>query len=454
MPGAFRKTLTDSYARKRQQGLDFLFPYLWNHSYDILPPGGIYEANEDKVGLYVRVQFNPDIQLARELYSSFKWKTMAKQSMGYKAIQVEYVKDEATGDTIRNLLEVAVMEGSCVVFPMNDLAQVDTVKRFWPGYSAKGSASGKTSWPLADRATSWDAGQAKKDIQALAGDDKVKMSQCFFWWSRSPPEILGDCKLPFVAKSGGEMKAIPQGIISCAGVIQGAMGGANIDNVDGVKKKIASYYSKMKMTPPWAKGAVMDIWSKDYAESYQQTSQQDWVSDLWNLWYPLRNEIITAFQTGDTPAEDVQKALDQFSTDVLAYVKQGIALDMTEFLQPGDDDTGPMPLYMSAEDNPDKEVKKLLSAASHTKMTKTVDGIVSHAKEIKSELSRQRANTLQGYQVYSDNDPVPEQKQEDDEHKEEEQQEDEDESTRLNKIRAGVYDIASMLQYHNANNRI
>src|SRR5260221_299634 len=115
------------------------------------------------------------------------------------------------------------------------------------------------------------------------------------WMSKSPPEILGDCKLPFVAKSGGEMKAIPQGIISCAGVIQGAMGGANIDNVDGVKKKIATYYSKMKMTPPWAKGNAMDIWSKDYAESYQQTSQQDWVSDLWNLWYPLRNEIITAF---------------------------------------------------------------------------------------------------------------------------------------------------------------
>src|SRR5260221_8167239 len=350
--------------------------------------------------------------------------------MGYRAIQVEWVKEE--GKSIRNLLEVAVMEGSCVVFPMNDLAQVDRVKNlwtprhYWLGYGAKGQASGKTSWPLADRATSWDAGQAKKDIQAWAGDDKGKMAQCFFWVSKSPPEILGDCKLPFVAKSGGEMKAIPQGIISCAGVIQGAMGGANIDNVDGVKKKIASYYSKMKMTPPWAKGAVMDIWSKDYAESYQQTSQQDWFEDLWNLWYPLRNEIITAFQTGDTPAEDVQKALDQFSTAVLAYVKQGIALDMTEFLQPGDDDTGPMPLYMSAEDNPDKEVKKLLSAASHTKMTKAVDGIVSHAKELKSELSRQRANSLQGYQVYGGNEP-PEQKTNDEYDDAEQGQENKDE---------------------------
>src|SRR5260221_5075873 len=203
MPGAFRKTLEDSYARKRQQSLDFLFPYLWNHSYDILPPGGIYEANEDKAGLYVRVQFNPDIQLARELYSSFKMKTMTKQSMGYRAIQVEYVKDEATGRTIRNLLEVAVMEGSAVVFPMNDLAQVDTVKN-----------------------------QSRR-----------------------------------------------------------------------------TFYMPNKPLPKQAFPAL----TKDYAASYAEATQQDWVSDLWNLWYPLKNEIIVAFQTGDTPVEDVQAALNQFS---------------------------------------------------------------------------------------------------------------------------------------------
>src|SRR5258707_765673 len=281
------------------------------------------------------------------------------------------------------------MEGSAVVFPMNDLAQVDTVKRstFYMNYGAKGSASGKTSWPLADRATSWDAGQAKKDIQAWAGDDKGKMAQCFFWVSKSPPEILGDCKLPFVAKSGGEMKAIPQGIISSAGVIQGAMGGANIDDVDGVKKKIATYYSKMKMTPPWEKGATMDIWSKDYAESYQDTMQQDWVSDLWNLWYPLRNEIIQAFVTGDTPVEDVQAALKQFGAALIAYVQQGMALDMTEYLQPDDDDNSPQPMYMSADDNPDtKEAKagRVISAANAAKLTAATKGIDEHIMQIKS----------------------------------------------------------------------
>src|SRR5260221_5443278 len=58
MPGAFKRTLKQSYERKSIQGLDYLWPYLWNHDYSIIPPGGIFEANEDERGLYVKVQYN------------------------------------------------------------------------------------------------------------------------------------------------------------------------------------------------------------------------------------------------------------------------------------------------------------------------------------------------------------------------------------------------------------
>src|SRR6266496_3242654 len=332
MPGAFRKTLQDSYARKRLQGLDFLFPYLFNHDYSQLPPGGIYDAEEDRKGLYVRVQFNPDIQLARELYSSFKMKTMCKQSMGYKCIQSEFVKDEKTGQTIRNLLEVAVMEGSAVVFPMNDLAQVDTVKN----------------------------------------------RRTFYMPTKQ----------------------------------------------------------KQETTP---------VLTKDYAASYAQVTQQDWVSDLWNLWYPLKNEIITAFQIGDSPEADVQAALAQFATATLAYVQRGIELDMTECLQPSDDNS--MPMYMTAADNPDTkdaaDDTKKLSAASHAKMTKAIGGMEGHIKEMKSELSRQRANALQGYQVYGGNEPS-------------EQKDDEDEPTEpkeepVEDVHSVLHDLTLLLSADNAN---
>ncbi len=184
--------------------------------------------------------------------------------------------------------------------------------------------------------------------------------------------------------------------------------------------------------------------TKDYAASYAETLQQDWCSDLWNLWYPLRNEIIVAFQTGDTPVADVQAALTQFSAATLAYVQRGVELDMMEYLQPADDSGGGMPMMMSSDDNPETKGMKKLSAASHAEMMKAVSGIEGHVKSLKSTISRQRANALQGYQVYGGNEP-PEQKQ--DEPTEEEEL---DEAAMLNKLRASVDDLASTLQFENA----
>src|SRR6266705_5755508 len=344
MPGAFKKTLADSYARKSAQGLDFLWPYLWNHDYSILPPGGIFDAEEDRKGLYTKTQLNLDTQMGRELYSNFKMGISKKQSLGYRALQVDWVKEN--GKSIRNLLEIQVMEGSCVTFPMNDMAQVDTVKR-----------------------------------------------SVFY--------------MPTLKEMGA------------------------------------------RIAPSQEKEKVMDIHSKDYAESYQQTNQSDWISDLWNLWYPLRNEILTAFQTGDTIEQDVQSALAQFAPAVLAYMQHGIELDMTSCLQPGDDgDSGSMPMMMSSDDNPETKDVKLLSAASHAKMTKAIGGMEGHIKEMKSELSRQRANALQGYQVYGGNEP-PEHKDED-----EPEEGNEDEATRLAKMREALYDLTTRLQFQNADKGI
>src|SRR5260221_80472 len=338
MPGAFKATLRDSYARKSAQDLEYLWPYLWNHDYSQMPGGGIFEANEDRKGLYVKVQMNMETDMGRQLYTSFRSGFLKKQSMGYRAIQVDWVKEE--GRSIRNLLEVAVMEGSAVVFPMNDLAQVDTVKN--------------------------------QNRRTFYMPNKLPAKQAF-------PAL-----------------------------------------------------------------------TKDYAASYAEATQQDWVSDLWNLWYPLKNEIIVAFQTGDAPVEDVQAALNQFSAATIAYVQRGVELDMMEYLQP-DDSENTMPLYMSADDNPDtKEVKsgRVLSAANHTKLTKAADGIHGHVTEIKALLksaAAQRSSDLQGYPMTMGTDDPAHTKIE---------EEPEDEATRLNKLRALVYDLKDKLQFQNADHGI
>lgn len=263
MPGAFKRTLIDSYARKAAQNDDYLYPYLWNHNYNKLPPGGIYEADETKEGLYVKVQFNPEIQFARELYSSFKIGQMKKQSMGYRAMQYEYVKEDKR--TIRNLLEVAVVEGSAVVFPMNELAIVDMVK----------STTGKRYF-----------------------------------------------------------------------VVPG---------------------------------------TKDFNATLQERTQNDWLDDLWNLWYALKSEIINAFRTGDTPIEDVTTALDQFSAAMLAYVQQGVDIGMVEALQPPEQE-GRVWGYMSNGEWHEDKAGRVLSDKNHRMLTTAADGIMSHCKSIHSLL--------------------------------------------------------------------
>lgn len=368
MPGAFKKTLNDSYARKSAQRLEYLWPYLWSHNPEEPPIGGIFDADEVKAsgdtpaGLFIKTQLLLDIERARDAYSCFKSQAesnyagtgLLKQSMGYKAIRYEYVNEKVDGRTVsvRNLLEVQIWEGSAVVFPMNEQSIVTTVKSashpparsyfFLNGYKG---ASGKTTWPLADRATKWDSGQATKDIEAWANGDWSKVAQCFFWVAQSPPAKLEDCKLPFVAKVGGEMQAIPQGIISCAGVIQGAMGGADIPSgdVDAVKAKIATYYKKMDMTPPWeddGKRGQRAMQRKDFNDHYREEVIGDWLyTDFNNLTVALRQSIIDIFTIGDSPQDDLMNTVLQDSDDspgfisaLQAFVQKGVDLGVSDYL--------------------------------------------------------------------------------------------------------------------------
>jgi hypothetical protein len=156
MSGGFKRTINSAFDRKKNDGDDYLWPYLWNHDYDLVPPGGIFDADETKTGLFIKSQLNLDYQLGRDMYSSFKKGTLKKQSMGYIAHKWEYVKEEIDGATVmvRNLIEIEVLEGSAVIFPMNDLSVVTDVKhqqnglyvpKYWPGYTGKGKPMDKTT---------------------------------------------------------------------------------------------------------------------------------------------------------------------------------------------------------------------------------------------------------------------------------------------------------------------
>jgi HK97 family phage prohead protease len=128
---AFSRTIDLSYKRKKANNYEFLWPYLWNHDTDLLPPGGIFDADEDQKGLFIKARLNLELQLGREMYSSYKFGSLHKQSMGYIAHQSDWVRE---GDeNVRDLIEVEILEGSGVIFPMNDLADVTNVKSVFNG---------------------------------------------------------------------------------------------------------------------------------------------------------------------------------------------------------------------------------------------------------------------------------------------------------------------------------
>jgi len=124
-PGAFKRTLQNKYEYKKANKKQYLMPVLWQHDTNN-PIGGYTEAKEDNIGLYVELQLDLDIQKGREAYSGLKKGYIFQQSMGYDTIKADYVKVD--GQTVRDLVEVRLWEGSIVTFPMNPEAVVTGVK--------------------------------------------------------------------------------------------------------------------------------------------------------------------------------------------------------------------------------------------------------------------------------------------------------------------------------------
>lgn len=380
-PGAFKKTISEALERKDKRGKKYLWPLLWMHDPE-KPIGGFIDAVEDKTGLLVTAQLDistndagyPLNPLAMSVFSGFKQGYIDELSIGYKAIQKSY-----GSDGVRDLTEIQNFEGSAVtmLFAANELAQVTSVK----------SASGG-SFPLADRNTPWSKSKAIKDIEAATGGDWSKASKYFFW-SASNPTTEADHKLPFVAKVGGTMKAIPQAIISAAAAVQGARGGVkDIDDIDAVKSKIAGYYSKMGMTPPWSdkdKAMSGQLEKKDFNDRYRQECIADWMyGDFNNLMQALRGAIIDMFMIGDEPQSDMVTTILSdseenkigFISALQAYVQKGIDLDVPNYLTEQGNSQSSYYGYMTRPGSLDAKAGAVVSSANADRMQGHIDTLM------------------------------------------------------------------------------
>lgn len=337
--GAYKKTIGDALERKSNKGKKFLWPILWMHDPE-KPIGGFTDAREDKKGLLTSMQYDittndagiPNNPQATMVFSGFKQGYIDELSMGYKAIKWNYVTEKIDGKSvsIRELTEVQIWEGSAVtmLFAANNEAQVTGVK----------SATGKTSWPLMDQGTAWDGGKAHKQIVAWATKpdgsiDHGKLESTHFWCDDSAPDNLSSYKLPFCYIVNGSPKAVPRGIMAVAGVLQGARGGAQLGgDTNAVKKKVATYYKKMGMTPPWKKQSDQELEAKGFDDHYLTHTIEHWAHNWHHITKSLYQAIMDAFMIGDQPKSDTKDALDGFCKAVLDWVKQGMDMDVSSHI--------------------------------------------------------------------------------------------------------------------------
>jgi hypothetical protein len=110
--------------------------------------------------------------------------------------------------------------------------------------------------PLTDRDREWDGDAAEKRVRNWAGaedEPNQKYRDAHVWYDAENKDNFTAYKLLIADVVGGELKAVPRGVITAGNVMQGSRGGVDLpkDDIDRVKSHLAKYYKKMDDTAPW-----------------------------------------------------------------------------------------------------------------------------------------------------------------------------------------------------------
>lgn len=97
------------------------------HSRELLPPELLERFPEATGGLFTRTQFIMEVQKGREIYALYKAGAMDEWSIGFDAMQFEFLKRE-DDERIRLLKELRLWEYSPVTWGMNQATITTAVK--------------------------------------------------------------------------------------------------------------------------------------------------------------------------------------------------------------------------------------------------------------------------------------------------------------------------------------
>src|SRR4051812_18401907 len=110
--------------------------------------------------------------------------------------------------------------------------------------------------PLADRDREWDGAAAEKRVRDWAGAQdgpNERYRDAHVWYDSEKKDNFTAYKLLVADVVDGKLVAVPRGVMSAGGVLDGARGGVDLPDadVDRVKSHLAKYYAKMDESPPW-----------------------------------------------------------------------------------------------------------------------------------------------------------------------------------------------------------
>lgn len=340
--GAFKNCLGDSGQKK--------IKLLWQH--DTKSPIGTGTISDSSNGLLIDGRLNllttpqgyPKVPKAHEAHALLVNKDLDELSMGYVTKNFKYSVEN--GQTVRDLLDVNVMEGSIVTFAMNSQCKISEAKNNYGGEPMNEetkSASGATTLPVADKTVKWDGAAAEKNVFDKYTDDKgnigAEAKKAFFWVNTSKPNEKGSYKLCFVDIVDDKLTAIPAGIQAAANAIRGARNPVDIPAEDkkAVAKKINVYLKALKYTEIKDEEIKEDSTVLEHKEDTQQLEGKALgFADLlkiqnanemrWRLQDALNGSFRQLMNDDEMALEDKLKQLDKNVDDFAIAYKEAMKL--------------------------------------------------------------------------------------------------------------------------------
>lgn len=231
--GAFKEAIEElSKNSKPISGTTYskFMPVLWQHNWNE-PIGSFVEIREDEKGLFVKGILPKDDEFVKgRVIPQMKAGSISDMSIGY------IVKYENYKDNVRYIEKVMLFETSLVTIPMNEQANITSMK-----------TAVYQDLPIADKSIEFDYDEVKVRYEENGIEEKAYLII-------NKKDGANECLLPIADFIDSKLVAIPKALFHAAFEInKGDVTKGMIErDVDELKNNVNKYYKAMGLESPFS----------------------------------------------------------------------------------------------------------------------------------------------------------------------------------------------------------